>query len=272
MLMTLFARQQTAYEIWCTNPCSALNGDVERECSDCVGDKYACKGSELPLPAVVLTSPSLAVDALGHVEPIRASLALETKLSPSDPASPYDFDAWRRCLPAKSDVPHAHDDVNTNHNSAKFNVSCLLEHHVSYFGEQFLPRHGFQGLGEAATLWPPQPGCDTKLGHNQSFGHQGQRRKQLAEVTGCLDSLTFMSDYVRPQQPVVMRGCGVDHPAFHNWRTDAYLERVAGEWANPDFGTLGEWLHSYKQTNNYGARPIEDMRDAAPAAPAPSVQ
>ena len=33
--------------------------------------------------------------------------------------SDFDFDGWRRCLPAKSDIPHAHDKDHTNFDAGR---------------------------------------------------------------------------------------------------------------------------------------------------------
>ena len=57
----LTAAAVSACEPWCTNPCSELNGNVENECGDCVGEEYACR--------------AVAIDALGNEVEVEAEAA-----------------------------------------------------------------------------------------------------------------------------------------------------------------------------------------------------
>ena len=264
-------------ESWCSNPCSELNGNFQDECGACVGDDYQCKG--------------FLVDALGNVESVQVlrwlSEDVESNTTTGDFSSgtvpgssasaaavnaselpDFDFRSWRRCLPDGNDVPHAHDSIHSNHNEDLFDVSCLMRHHTTYYGRDFLPRHGLRGVTANVTSSSSPAGCKQLKGHGESFGHQGQQQKKIAEVSGCLDSPTFLRDYVRLQRPIVMRGCASVHPAATRWTSDEYLKRVAGDWVDPGFGNFGEWIQEYKEQNHYGSRLIEDQRQSAPMAAA----
>lgn len=169
----------------------------------------------------------------------------------------FDFRGWRRCLPLGSDTPHAHDHHHRDFDQGRFDHRCLLEHHMSFFGAAYVPRQPGEFAAE----------CERAEGHMDAFGRQGQPQLRMDEVSGCLASPTFLAKYVRLQRPVVMRGCARAHPAATRWARDEWLASIAGDWTDDNFGRLDAWLAAYNTTNLYGARVLEDMREARPRAP-----
>jgi hypothetical protein len=233
-MLQLLAAALSACEPWCVEPCNRLSGDplaIAEECGDCDNAAFLCRRG----------SPGFPVDG-------------------SSMTTSFDVDGWRRCLPSGSDIPHAHDHINTNHDSRRFDMRCLLAHHTSYFGDAYIPRLSLFGL----VSLPPSQGCERAQGHLQSFGHQRQRQRHVTEVHGCLDSPTFINDFVRSQRPVLMRGCAHAHPASELWAKDAYLAATAGDWMDDTLGHFAEWLATYTETNEYHARMLDDMREDAP--------
>ena len=66
----LLGRARSDCEPWCTSPCAELNGQFEKECSDCVGDEFLCRPATFPaspnalpptLPAAVRAEPSASI-------------------------------------------------------------------------------------------------------------------------------------------------------------------------------------------------------------------
>ena len=57
----LLGRARSDCQPWCTFPCAELNGQFEKECSDCVGDEFLCRPATFPaspnaLPPTLLTA------------------------------------------------------------------------------------------------------------------------------------------------------------------------------------------------------------------------
>ena len=255
-------------EPWCAEPCSALNGDVRIECGGCAGP-WGCHPSATGFTADGQVT-SVAVDPVGGAagkpfkDPVGGTAGKPFK---PWPLGAFQLQGWRRCLPPKSDVPHAHDKHHQDFDVRTFDVACLIDQHRAYFGDAFLPRapiDGLSGLPAAAE------GCAGLRGHMAPFGQQRQRIAPVAEFAGCMPSGRFLAEYVRQQRPLVMRGCGRVHPAAQRWATDEYLWRAAADWvpsADDDpLPPLRDWLRSYNRTNDYGARTLHDSRGERPFA------
>lgn len=250
------ASASTACEPYCNNPCTELSGNPWLECAACNAPTQ-CRPGEPGFKNDEVNPALLEADAAAARpagSTTAASLAagefLESCAAAFDfitDSGAIDIKGWMRCIPAESDVPHAHDFHNTNFDKQRFDQRCLVAHHMAYYGtDAFLPRREMRGL----VSLPPAPGCARSHGHLRPFGAQQQRQRRVQEIEGCLDSRTFLSDYVRARRPAVMRGCAHAHPASVRWATDAYLRALAGDWEDKNFGSFTTWLESYNSTND----------------------
>lgn len=166
---------------------------------------------------------------------------------------------WQACN--KGDIPNAHDDSATE---SVVDHECMISKHISYFGKQYLPKwpwlaEKFKAISRSDVA--PEDGCSTREGHGMKFGRQGQQRKQITEVQGCMDSATFLNEFAYVQRPVIMRGCYSNTTAASKWTTDEYLlasDKGINYVDNHEDGWT-QYIESYQKTNDYYAMTLEDV-------------